>query len=473
MEIEPASILQSLILISSLWSVLGPLFIIVLLLVCSGLVSGSEIAFFSLSPQDIDGLAKEASTKSKRILKLRENPPKLLATILISNNLINIGIILISDLLIKSILPEENFVALGEKWTNFVPLDPILIGKVVSFLITVVVVSFFLLLFGEILPKIYASINNLGFVKFMERPMNVLSKIFSPFSNRLVKSTSIFETRFAANQASMDQSTKDDIEDAIDFSVSQEIYKDDQAGILKGIIKFGDVSAKQIMKSRMDIFAIDLETDFHSMFKQVVESGFSRIPVYEEDLDKIKGILYVKDLLGLNDEKKEYKWQGVVRDSVLYVPETKKIDDLLKEFQQKRLHLAIVVDEFGGTSGLVTLEDIMEEVIGEITDEFDDQEELDYVKLDDKNFIFEGKVLLNDVCRVIGEDIDFFDDVKKASDSLAGLILEMHGQIPRKGLSLELGRYSFKIREVSSRRIEKIKLHINDTLEEDGEKKLS
>ncbi len=459
LEPEPDSLYLSIILLNSLVHLIGPLFIILLLLMCSALISGSEIAFFSLSPQDIDGLQKDGDEKSKRILKLRENPPKLLATILISNNLVNIGIILISDLLIKSILPEETFTKWGYALQSIFPFDPLFLGKALSFLITIVVISFLLVLFGEVLPKIYASINNMRFVHFMERPMGLLSRIFSPFSKRLIRSTSIFETRFASNQQGFDPTRKEELEDAIDFSVSQSIYEDEQADILKGILKFGDVTVKQIMRSRMDIFAIEDTRPFKEMFEEVLSSGFSRIPIYQEDLDKIVGLLYVKDLLGFSPEK---PWMGEVRNNVLFVPETKKISDLLKEFQQKRLHLAIVVDEFGGTSGLVTLEDIMEEVIGEITDEFDDDHDQDYIKIDERNFIFEGKTLLNDVCRVIGEDIDIFDEVKRSSDSLAGLILELHGQIPPKGFELSYEQFQFRIIEVNKRRIEKIKLHIED-----------
>ncbi len=430
------------------------------------MISGSEIAFFSLSPQDIQGLQKDNTEKSKRILKLRENPPKLLATILITNNLVNIGIILLSDLFIKQLFPNNVFEKWGVQIAQYLPWEPSFLGSALSFLITVLITSFLLVLFGEVLPKIYASVNNLGFAKFMERPMNLLNRVFSPLSNRLIKSTSIFETRLSANPQVMDPSTKEELEDAIDFSVSQSIYEDEQADILRGILKFGDVTVKQIMKSRMDIFAVENNIDFKEMFKLVQNSGFSRIPVFEEELDVIIGLLYVKDLLGYHKDTKEFDWLKVVRDNVLYVPESKKISDLLKEFQSKRLHMAIVVDEFGGTSGLVTLEDIMEEVIGEITDEFDDEHDQDYIKIDEHNYIFEGKTLLNDVCRVIGEDIDIFDEAKKTSDSLAGLILEMHGQIPPKGFELSHTNFKFRIIEVNKRRIEKIKLQILDPIEE-------
>ncbi len=467
MESEPASLVSILFLISSLWSLFSPIVIILLLLIISALISGSEVAFFSLEPGELEQLGKENSKKSKAILKLRENPPKLLATILITNNLVNIGIILISDLFIKRLLPRERYDTIIQWLTSFVPTSIDTLYNLLNFLVTVIIVSFLLVLFGEVLPKIYASVNNLAFSKLMAGPMNVLLGIFSPLSNRLTKSTAIFENKFSGESTRLDASRKEDIDKAIEFSVSQDIYENEEADILKGIIHLGEVSVKQIMKSRMDVVAIEDTMDFGEVVTLIKTSGFSRIPVFNEDIDTIKGLLYVKDLLGFTEEKKTFDWHQFIRESVLYVPEAKKIDDLLKEFQIKRLHMAIVVDEFGGTSGLVTLEDIMEEVIGEIVDEFDNQDDVDFVKINDKNYLFDGKTLLNDVCRVIDEDIDYFDEVKGASDSLAGLVLEIHGKMPEKELELEFEKCTFKIIDVNERRIEKINLEIKEPTSND------
>lgn len=463
MEPEPASLLYIFLLIGSIWNVLFPIFIILVLLILSALISGSEVAFFSLEPGELDQLEKENSKQGNRILKLREHAPKLLATILITNNLVNIGIILLSDVLIKKMIPAKSYEGLILWFQTFISSSTETLFSILNFLVTIVIVSFLLVLFGEVLPKIYASVNNLKFSKLMSGPMIILIRIFSPFSNRLVKSSSIFENKFGGETGLMDASRKEEIDKAIEFSVSQSIYENEEADILKGIMNLGDVSVKQIMKSRMDVIAIEDTMHFGEVISQIKSSGFSRIPVFTEDLDTIKGLLYVKDLLGYTEEKKNFDWHQFIRDAVLYVPEAKKIDDLLKEFQAKRLHMAIVVDEFGGTSGLVTLEDIMEEVIGEIVDEFDNQDEIDYLLLAENNYLFDGKTLLNDVCRVIDEDIDYFDEVKGASDSLAGLLLEIHGKLPEKELELDFEKCTFKVIDVSERRIEKISLLINET----------
>ena len=270
------------------------------------------------------------------------------------------------------------------------------------------------------------------------------------------------ESRITHSNNYQSNTSKEDIDAAIDLTVnSDDESSEEEADILKGIVKFGDVSTKQIMKSRVDVVAIDVNSTFDEVMKIIKESGFSRIPVFDDDFDSIVGVLYVKDLIGLYAEKKNFEWTSLVRTAVLYVPESKKIDDLLKEFQGKRTHIAIVVDEYGGSAGIVTLEDVMEEVIGDIKDEFDEEEEVDYVQLTDNNYIFEGKSLLNDVCRIIGEDTDYFDQMKGESDSLAGLIIEMHGSIPKVETEIEFRDVSLKIISVSKRRIEKIHLSLN------------
>ena len=425
----------------------------------SALISGSEVAFFSLSPNDLEELKSEDNKTNNKILKLRNKPRKLLATILISNNFINIAIVVLSDYLIRNLLGEERLLKSGTYFSEILPfnIDPSTLGSVINILITTVGVTFLLVLFGEVAPKVYANLNNRKFAEFMVRPMKALSFIFGPASALLVNWSSKMESQFIYQKSGIDDTSKEDLDKAIQLTVDNE-EDSDEADILRGIIKFGNVSAKQIMKSRVDVIALDETVDYTEVMNTIKESGFSRIPVYKEDFDEIVGILYVKDLLGYSKENKDFKWQGFVRDTILYVPESKKIDDLLKEFQQKRTHMGIVVDEFGGSAGIVTLEDIMEEVIGEIKDEFDEDEEVDYIKINPANYIFEGKTLLNDVARIIGVEKGSFDSVKGEADSLAGLLLMHFGHIPKKDKELTLGQFKFKIVTVTKRRIEKIHL---------------
>ena len=335
-------------------------------------------------------------------------------------------------------------------------LDTELFGRILSFLITVAGVTFLLVLFGEVAPKIYANLNNIKFARFMSRPMLVLFRLFRPFSSILVHWSRKMESRFIYQRSGIDDTSKEDLDKAIELTVSSETESSEEADILRGIIKFGNVSAKQIMKSRVDVVAIEQKEPFTKLLSVIRESGFSRIPVYNEDFDNIVGILYVKDLLGHSKEDDSFNWQQFIREDVLYVPESKKIDDLLKEFQQRRIHMGIVVDEFGGSSGIVTLEDIMEEVIGEIKDEFDEDEEVDYIRINDYNFIFDGKTMLIDVARITNIDKSSFDEIKGDADSLAGLLLSHFGMIPRKDRTLVLHNFKFKIVSVTKRRIEKV-----------------
>jgi CBS domain containing-hemolysin-like protein len=285
-------------------------------------------------------------------------------------------------------------------------------------------------------------------------------RIFGPFSSILVNWSTRMESRFIYQRSGIDDTSKEDLDKAIELTVSSETESSEEADILRGIIKFGNVAAKQIMRSRVDVVAVEQGSGFSELMGVIKESGFSRIPVYQEDFDNIVGILYVKDLLGFAQEEDGFNWQQFIRDDVLYVPESKKIDDLLKEFQLRRLHMGIVVDEFGGSSGIVTLEDIMEEVIGEIKDEFDEDEEVDFIKINDYNFIFDGKTMLHDVARIINVDKAEFDQLRGDADSLAGLLLHHFGMIPRKDRTLVLSPFRFKIVSVSKRRIEKIHLTI-------------
>jgi gliding motility-associated protein GldE len=326
----------------------------------------------------------------------------------------------------------------------------------ITFLITIVGVTFLLVLFGEVAPKIYAKLNNVRLAKFMSRTLLFLSRLFYPFSNILVAGTNIIEKRLVRKTGNGSSSRREDISQAIELTVKNDKDAEHEIDILKSIVKFGDTAVKQIMRPRVDVVAIDFRINFKELLNIVKKSGFSRIPVYDEDFDSVTGLLYVKDLLNHLKEEASFEWQALIRTNVMYVPEAKKIDDLLRDFQKERLHIAIVVDEFGGSSGIVTLEDIMEEVVGEIKEEFDDEVELEYRKIDDQNYMFEGKTLLNDVCRVIGVDTNTFDEVKGDADSVAGLFLEIVGQIPKVDSEINYNDFQFKIVSVDNRRIKQI-----------------
>ena len=469
LEVEPPSLLVlyflSLTAILNL-SLIIAFVVLLILIISSALISGSEIAFFSLTPKQLNTLSSENDNVSKLILKLKEHQSKLLATILIANNLVNIAIVLVSNYLLKETLGDSTF----EQWASslksfslFNSFSTNLLNQIISFTITVVGVTFILVLFGEVMPKLYASVNNVKLAKRMATPLNLMMKTFSPLSKLLVNWTNIIERRMDKNKSSFSSSDKDNLENALDLTLKSD---DQDLEMLKSILKFNDVSVKQIMKPRIDVVALDKDISYGEVLKIVRESGYSRIPVYEEDFDNVVGILYAKDLISHLNNTNEFQWQNLIRKNVLFVPESKKINSLLKEFQNQKLHMAIVVDEYGGTSGIITMEDIMEEILGEIIDEFDDVKEVDYEKIDDKTYIFEGKTLLIDFVKVFDLNIQIFDQYKGESDSLAGLILEIKGSIPEKNEKIELGNFIFIIEEVSSRRIEKVKVIVKDVEQE-------
>lgn len=469
LETEPDSLLNSgvlslLLTISpSLEATLG-IIAIVLLLIGSALISASEVAYFSLTPNDFERLQQESVASSKRILRLKDRPRMLLATILISNNFVNIAIVILSDYVLKRVLPAEVLEGWARQITSIGGLGQYFsiegVAGTLSFLITVVGVTFLLVLFGEVAPKVYARLNNIYLARMMSGPLIFLMQVFSPVSTLLVSWTKSIERKLAIGPYATGLASREDIDEAIDLTVSKEEDAEQQIDILKSILKFGDVTVRQIMRARVDVVAIDFRVNYQELLQVVRESGYSRIPVYDEDFDNVTGILYVKDLLGHLHEEEAFEWQQLIRTNVLFVPETKKISDLLKEFQRQHLHMAIVVDEYGGTSGIVTLEDIMEEVIGEIKDEFDDEPEVIYQKVDDNNYIFEGKTLLNDVCRVVGVNTSTFDDVKGDADSFAGLVLELLGDMPKEGQELSYNDFQFRIVSVNERRIERILITI-------------
>ncbi len=432
--------------------------VLCILLAFSALISGSEVAYFSISPAISSDLVRENSKSANRILKLRQKPRILLATILICNNFINIGIVLLSNYLITNLFPSETFLQWSEYFYDFAPIWAVKTwSTVLEFFITVVFATFILVLFGEITPKIYANFNNVGFARFMSQPLIILSQFFRPLSTILVNGAGRIEKRLTQN--TINNTERKDIDKAIELTVSQDQHSDQEVDILKRIVTFGDVSVKQIMRSYVDITALNTELHFDQVLSTVNESGFSRLPVYEEDIDKIVGVLYAKDLLIHLDEN-EINWHKLIRRQVKYVPEAKKIDELLKEFQLERNHMAIVVDEFGATAGLVTLEDIMEEVIGDIQDEFDDRREVDYQKIDDYTYVFDGKTLLNDLCRVMQIDLYSFDNYKGDADSFAGLVLQILGRMPKRNAELKIGEMLIRVVSVNERRIEKIQISL-------------
>jgi len=435
--------------------------LLILLLVCSALVSGSEVAFFSLDSNQLKSIEEEEDSSGERIISLREKPRRLLATILITNNLINIGIVILSFYLIHRILPDETLSNWGQHislWSLTSWLDPYQWAGILGFLISVIGITFLLVLFGEVLPKIYANLNNIALAKFMSGPVNVLMTVLAPINTKMVKWGNTLERRLGSD--SVLGANKVDIDKAIDLAVSKDKDSEIEAEMLKSIVNFNDVAVKQIMRSRMDIVALDTALSLEEMMEIVREAGYSRLPVYEEELDNIKGILYVKDLIGyLDEDHPPHDWPELVRTEVLYVPEARKINELLKDFQREHLHMAIIVDEYGGTSGIITMEDVIEEVIGDIKDEFDEDQELEYRRLSDHEFIFEGKTMLIDVCRVMDIDKSSFDLVDGDADSLAGLVLDLNGRMPVVGQKISFPPFAFTVLSVSPKRIERIKVH--------------
>jgi len=416
-------------------SIFWGLLIIAFLLFLSAFISGSEVAFFALNHSQIKDIRENRNPGNIRIITLLERPKRLLATILIANNLINVSIVILAVFIFRM-------------WSNFSPS--------LEFIILAVAVTILILVFGEIVPKMYAAKHSIRFVRFMAPAMALLIRLFYPLSTILVKSTTLIDRRLAGRKPGFSIS---DLSDAIDITAGASTPEEEKK-ILKGIAKFGDIDVKEIMKSRLDVVAVEVNTPFSEMLDTVRESGYSRIPVYSDSFDNIVGILYVKDLLAHLDENPGFQWSKLIRE-VFFVPENKKIKDLLKEFQEKKIHMAVIVDEYGGTAGIVTLEDIIEEIVGDISDEFDTSEdEPDFKKIDDNNYVFEGKTTINDVCKIMGIDDDVFDAVKGEADSLAGLILELEGKIPSKDTVVQFRNFEFKILASDHRRIKRIKITI-------------
>ncbi len=434
MDPEPTVLISNLLVTNT--SFITSVVLLFVLLACSALVSGAEVALFSLTKSNIDEGLENKSFAMQIIAKLLERPKKLLATILVANNFINIAIVLL-------------FAYIGE--TLFKDVT----NAVVRFLLEVVSATFLILLFGEIIPKIYASRNSVKFSSFMAKPLKFLDVLFSPISLPMRYVTLKIQDRFGKQQSNL---SVDQLSQALELTNSQDTTQEEQK-LLQGIVSFGNTDTKQVMRPRMDLFALNVDTPFETIIKDIVDNGYSRIPVYKESIDTIKGILYVKDLLPhLN--KKKFNWTSILRDP-FFVPENKKLDDLMVDFQAKKVHLAVVVDEYGGTSGLVSLEDIIEEIVGDISDEYDD-DDLIYTKLDDNNYSFEGKTPLKDVYKIVGieDDSEDFEDRKGEAETLAGFVLEISGGFPRIGSKINFKIYVFTIEALERKRIKQIKLTI-------------
>lgn len=409
-----------------------------ILLIIVALVSAAETAFFSLTPNDMDELKTSDTSADQRILHLISAPKRLLATVLISINFINIAIVIINS----------SFIFGDSGWFDF-PGSPTL-----GFVVQVVVVTFLILLIGEVTPKIYATQNPLRASRRLIYFVLGLQRIFYPISSFLIFATSLLDKVIKPRSQNI---SVDELSQALELTSDEDIPEEDHK-ILKGIVKFGNTDVKQIMQSRTHVTAFEYKMGFTKLLADITAFGFSRVPVYKDTLDNIVGVLYTKDLLQYLNETDSFNWQSIVR-APFFVPENKKIDDLLREFQHKKIHLAVVVDEYGGTSGIVTLEDVIEEIVGEINDEFDD-DDLVYSKLDANNFVFEGKAALNDVARILEIDRAEFEEAKGESDSLAGLIIEVEGRIPTKNEKIVFNNLTFTIESADNRKIKRVKITI-------------
>lgn len=414
-------------------NVVVAILLVILLLLLSGFASASEIAFFSLSPTDVESLDPDKSSSDKLIELLRDDSERTLATVLITNNLVNVAVIMLCNYIFGSLF------TFGAEWLQF--------------LCVTILLTFLLLLFGEIIPKVYSRRRPLAFCRKAVKGIMFFRRLFWPIETILLKSGAFAEKVI---QKENRQLSVDELEQALELTDKEEI-KDEQS-MLQGIIRFGDETAKEIMTSRQDIVDLDIRCSYDTVLKCIVENNYSRIPVYQDNQDNIRGVLYIKDLLPHLSKGANFRWQSLIRPPY-FVPETKKIDDLLRDFQENKVHIAIVVDEFGGTSGIVTLEDILEEIVGEINDEFD-EDERNYTKLASNTYLFEGKTLLKDFLKILNLPDDEFDDIEGDADSLAGLLLEIKGDFPAVHEVLIYKDYKFEVLEIEERRISKVKVTV-------------
>ncbi len=436
MDPDPLSLLPYLMAIEGIFVL--KIFFLLLLLLCSALVSGAEVAFFGLSPTDLNEIEQNKTSKGNIIVKLLERPKKLLATILIANNAINIAVVLLFNVIGNTIFSKINYLLF-----NFIS---------VRFLIEVVVATFLILMFGEILPKVYANRNRTSFSHFMAYPLKVLDFLFSPISLPMRSGTIYLHKKLGKHKSNL---SVDHLSQALELTSEGDTTKQEQK-ILKGIVTFGNTDTKQVMRPRIDLFALSEDMKFPEVLNEIKINGYSRIPVFSEHMDNVLGVLYVKDLLPYLD-RKSFNWVDLIREPY-FVPENKKLDDLLLEFQEKKNHLAVVVDEYGGTSGIVTLEDIIEEIVGDISDEFDD-EDLIYSKLDEFNYVFDGKTTLKDFYRVLKiVDYEDFENQKGESETIAGFVLEIARSFPKKGDKILFKEYKFIVESLDKKRLKQIKV---------------
>ena len=433
MDPDPSSLLLTFLEINTSFLVIFVLLFILLL--CSALISGAEVALFSLKKGDIETADADSSKSIILITSLLERPKKLLATILVANNFINIAIVIL-------------FAYIGQFLFSSIE------NEVFRFLLEVICATFLILLFGEIIPKIYASRNSLKFSIAIARPLRFLDVVFSPISIPLQFITNQIQNGLGKQKSNI---SVDQLSQALELTNDDNTTKEEQQ-ILQSIVSFGNTDTKQVMRPRMDIFAVNIDAEFNTIIPEIINNGYSRIPVFEENIDKVVGILYVKDLLPhLN--KKIFDWKTILREP-FFVPENKKLDDLMQEFQIKKVHLAIVVDEYGGTSGVISLEDIIEEIVGDISDEYD-VDDLNFSKIDENNYRFDGKTSLKDIYKILSiEDNSLFEDKKGEAETIAGFILELSGGFPRVGSEINFGNYVFTIEAIDKKRIKQIRLTI-------------
>ncbi len=429
MDLEP----PSLFLLFSIVEYVGILPIIILL-ICSGLISGTEVALFSLTSKNIDEAKEIDIFKGNIIEKLLNNPKQLLATLLIANNFVNIGIVIIFSV---------------NNWLDGIAIEWL------RFVIEVFVITGIILLFGEVLPKIYGNKNNIQFALMMAVPINILNKILLPLNLPMKNATLFLEKKMRKEKSNL---SVDTLSQALDLTQKDD-ENNEENKILEGIVKFGNTQASEVMRPRIDVFAIDIVDEFETIFPEILEKGYSRIPVYEENIDQIKGILFTKDLLP-HFNKPNFEWQTLLREP-FFAPENKKLDDILKDFKTLKYHLAIVVDEYGGTSGIITLEDIIEEIVGDLSDEFDDTQ-LNYTKVNDNTYIFEGKLSLKDFFKIVDIDESKIEKVRGEAETLAGFLLELLSNFPKKGQKIVFENYTFIVELMDKKRIKQIKLIINN-----------
>jgi putative hemolysin len=408
---------------------------ILILLFCTAMVAAAEVALFSLTPKNLSDLAQKNASKAALINQLLSKPKKTLATILVANNFLHISIVILFSFSLDAVFST-------------------IASPILKFIVEVILVTFLILLFGEVLPKIYASRNNTKFASFIVYPLLFLDKLLSPISIPMRTITLFIQEKLGKQKTNF---SVDQLSQALELTSTEDTSHEEQK-LLEGIVSFGNTDTKQVMSPRIDIFALEIEETFAEIFPKIVEKGYSRIPVYEDNIDHIVGVLFVKDLIP-HINKKEFEWKSLLREP-FFVPENKKLDDLLKDFQSMKSHLAIVVDEYGGTSGLVSLEDVIEEIVGDISDEFDD-ENINYSQIDDKNYLFEGKINLKDFYRIIDVDENSFEIRKGEAETLAGFILEILGNFPKKGQKIQYENCLFTIEVVDKKRVKQIKVTID------------